>query len=155
MSTACTPAGRSGPTRPGSRAPLGPTWWTSGSRRARPSAAEERIAATGDPFGLGADRDAFIVAGTTLFFTDAATRALAADVGVAFRRLVQELEPLAGPLPATMPPRRCRPAPGSRPSSLGLENHARRLARSLIDLAGPLGITRIVERVAGGAGRAA
>ena len=107
--------------------------------------ADERIAATGDPFGLGPDRDAFVVAGSTLFFTDAATRALAADVGVAFRRLVRDLEPRASALPATMPAAALPSSAGFEALESGLDTHAHRLAQSLSDLAGTLGITRIVS----------
>ena len=119
------------------------------------SEADRLIAATGDPFGLGADRDVFIIAGTTLFFTDAATRALAAEVGVAFRRLVQELEPLASPLPATVPTAALPSSAGFEALESGLESHARRLALSFVDLAGALGITRIVSEITRSTGRAA
>lgn len=107
--------------------------------------AAARIDATGDPFGLGADPGALIVTGTTLFFTDAATRALAADVGAALRRLVLELEPLAGPLPSTIEPVELPSSAGFEALELGLEAHARRLAGALIDLARRLGIARIVS----------
>jgi hypothetical protein len=107
--------------------------------------AAERIDATGDPFGLGADPGALIVADTTLFFTDAATRALTADVGVVLRRLVLELEPLAGPLPASAAAAVVPSSAGFEALELGLEASARRLAGALIDLARGLGVTRIVS----------
>ena len=107
--------------------------------------AERQIAATGDPFGLGPDRDAFIVAGTTLFFTDAATRALGAEVGVAFRRLVLDLEPRAGALPPTVSAATLPSSAGFEALESGLEPHARRMARALTGLAGTLGVTRIVS----------
>lgn len=107
--------------------------------------AAKRIDATGDPFGLGADPGALIIAGTTLFFTDAATRALAADVGVALRQLVLELEPLASPLPSTVDPAELPSSAGFEALELGLEAHARRLAGALIDRARELGATRIVS----------
>jgi Fe-S oxidoreductase len=107
--------------------------------------AAEQIDATGDPFGLGADPGACVVSGATLFFTDAATRALAPDIGVAFRKLVFELEPLAGPLPSTVPSADIPSSAGFEALELGLERRARRLAGSLIELARGLGMTRIVS----------
>lgn len=107
--------------------------------------AAERIDATGDPFGLGADAGAFLVAGTTLFFSDAATRVLAPSIGVALRRLVLALEPLAGPLPASAVTADLPSSAGFEALELGLEARARRLAGALLDLARGLGTTRIVS----------
>jgi hypothetical protein len=107
--------------------------------------AAERIDATGDPFGLGADTGALIVAGPTLFFTDAATRALAAEIGTSLRTLVFELEPLAVPVPSAAASAKLPSSAGFEALELGLEGRAHRLAGTLTDLARRLGVTRIVS----------
>lgn len=110
--------------------------------------AAERLDTSGDPFGLGPDPDALLVAGDTLFFCDAATRALAPHVSAAFVRLVQRYERDARPTPAKV----ATDLPGGLPSSagfealeLGLEGRARRLADAVASVARRVGAERLVS----------
>jgi hypothetical protein len=114
--------------------------------------AAERIDATGDPFGLGPDPEALLVAGDTLFFSDAATRALAPLVSAAFLRLVQRYERGVHPVPPGAVGGPGRNLPGGLPSSagfealeLGLEDRAQRLASSVAWVAQRAGARRIVS----------
>lgn len=114
--------------------------------------AADRIDASGDPFGLGPDSQALLIAGDTLFFTDAATRALAPPVSAAFLRLVRRYEPGVRPVPAAVVTSLGSDLPGGLPSSagfealeLGLETRARRLAGAVASAARRVGARRIVS----------
>lgn len=114
--------------------------------------AAERIDAAGDPFGLGPHPEALLVAGDTLFFCDAATRAVAPRVSAAFVRLVRRYERDARPVPATLAGDLAGDLPGGLPSSagfealeLGLESRARRLADAVASAARRAGAGRIVS----------
>jgi len=114
--------------------------------------AAERIDATGDPFGLGPDPEALLVAGDTLFFSDAATRALAPLVSAAFLRLVRRYERDVRPVPSAAVGDPGRDLPAGLPSSagfealeLGLEDRARRLASAVASVARRAGARRIVS----------
>lgn len=105
--------------------------------------AVERIAATGDAFGLGPNPDALLLAGRTLFFTDAATRALSPATATAFHAVVRQVEHDVQPLPVMMAA--LPSSAGYEPLELGLEAHARRLAGSLVAFARSMGATAIVS----------
>ena len=104
--------------------------------------AAERIDATGDAFGLGPNPDALLVAGRTLFFTDAATRALSPATATAFGAVVRWVEHDVQPLPEMMA---IPSSAGYEPLELGLEDHARRLGSSLVAFARSVGATTIVS----------
>jgi hypothetical protein len=106
------------------------------------------VATTGDVFGLGPDRSSFLVSETTLFFTDAATRAIAPEVGDAFRDLVRALEPTSHQLPDASPAEPDQELPSSagfEALELGLERDAHGLAARVGTLADRLGATRVVS----------
>lgn len=108
-------------------------------------AAAEHIAGHGDPFGLGPDRDAFRVADGTLWYTDAATRALAPKVAVAFRELITRGAPEATALPATVPTKSLPSSAGYEALELGLEATCHTQAAAIHALARTVGAKRIVS----------